>query len=65
MVWGPEDALEEVAYALWSRLLWQTSGRRAPGRAPGRDGLLRPPDSLVHAIDSGDLGGFVRAIDSA
>jgi hypothetical protein len=28
-------------------------------------GLLRAPDSLDRAIDIGDLGGFVRAIDNA
>ena len=28
-------------------------------------GLLRAPDSLGHAIDIGDLGGVVRAIDNA
>ena len=28
-------------------------------------GLLRPLDSLDHAIDIGDLGGFDRAIDNA
>ena len=27
--------------------------------------LLRLPDSLDHAIDIGDLGGVVRAIDNA
>jgi len=28
-------------------------------------GLLRAPDSLGRAIDIGDLGGLVRAIDNA
>ena len=50
-----------MAYALLLRLLWQIAGRRAPGRG----GLLRLPDSLDHAIDIGDLGGVVRAIDNA
>lgn len=61
MVWSSEGVLEEVVYALRSLLLWPIAGRRAPGHG----GLLRPPDSLARAIDSGDLGGFVRAIDSA
>jgi hypothetical protein len=51
---------EEVAYALRRWLLWPIAARSAPGR----DGLLRSPDSLGRAIDIGDLGGFDRAIDN-
>lgn len=58
MVWSSEGVSEEVVYAL--QLLWRRAGRRAPGRG----GLLRPPDSLDRAIDIGGLGGFDRAIDN-
>lgn len=49
-----------MAYALRLRLLWPIAGRRAPGC----DGLLRPPNLLDRAIDIGGLGGFDRAIDN-
>jgi hypothetical protein len=61
VAYSSEGVSEEVVYALRRRILWLIAGRRAPGR----DGLLLGPDSLDRAIDSGDLGGFVHANDSA
>ena len=57
-----KSLLEEVAFFSGNlRWLWRILANSL--RIVG--GLLREPDSLDRAIDIGDLGGVVRAIDNA